>query len=125
MCNLVKRTMSKTPMTNCKVELILEITTNSVSYTHLDVYKRQDYILAKFLFKLSSLYPVSYTHLENNKTAFKLFERKILHNIYGPERGEASWRLRNNNKLQGLMHGKENIWLKSKFETCNCAETVR
>ena len=48
-----------------------------------------------------------WTLTENDKTALKSFERKILRKIYGPVREEGSWRIRNNNELQALMHGKD------------------
>ena len=43
---------------------------------------------------------------ENDKSALKSFEHKIFHKTYGPVREEGSWRKRNNNDLQALVHEK-------------------
>ena len=52
---------------------------------------------------------------ENDKTALKSFECKILCKIYAPVREDGSWRIVhldcyckcNNNELEALLHGKD------------------
>ena len=49
---------------------------------------------------------------ENDKTALKSFERKMLRKMYGPVREEGSWRIRDNNELQAPVHEKDIVKFK-------------